>query len=35
MTKEIDTTLGALNITLKVSISPLKMYKDQIPLKSE
>lgn len=32
VTKGQDTTLGALNITLDVSISPLQMYKGQIPL---
>lgn len=35
VTKEQDTTLGALNITSKASISPLQVYKEQIPLNSE
>lgn len=32
VTKEQDNTLGALNITLDVSVSPLQMYKEPIPL---
>lgn len=35
LSKEQDATLGALNNTLKVSISPLKIYKEQTPLNSE
>lgn len=35
VTKDQYTTLGALNILLKVSISPLQVYKEQMHLNSE